>query len=153
MRRLQKILAIAISVFVTAGLFYSAVCDTSCAIVGCAPQAKSSSSESNDPHAHCRAKKARAEGTSTSHSSISSAANSGTHKQNPIPECETHFAASALMPSVSAGSAASLHAFSLDQAEPVVFDKRRLSQEPFGSQMQAHFRSPPPLRNLTQLRI
>lgn len=153
MRRLKNPIAIAVSLILTAGLLYSAVCDASCALFGCSSVAQTNQSQTEDPHAHCHAKKAQDKQSAASSSRIVGANHKGHSKSGQIPECELHAVSTMLLPRAIGGSLSSLHLLDLDLAQPADFDFGALSRKPVRASYNARFRPPPSLAMLSALLI
>jgi hypothetical protein len=145
--------AIAVTAILTAGLLYSTVCDTSCALLGCASIFRLNPSQSEDPHAHCHAKKNQGQHARSANQSIPFSGDPERGKQGQFPECEIHAFSSTLLPRVAGESLAALQLLNLDLARPVDFKSWALSEKPLCVQVTAPFRSPPSLASLRALRI
>jgi hypothetical protein len=153
MRTLNRSVAIAMAFILTAGLLYSAVCDTSCSLFGCSPVAQSSLAQSSDPHAHCHAKKDQSEQAATSNKIRFRSTEPERHKQGQLPECEIHAFATVLSPRVVGVSSTSLQLLHLDVAEIADNDFWSLSDKPSLIRIATPFRPPPSLAKLSALRI
>ena len=145
--------AIAMAFILTAGLLYSAVCDTSCTLFGCSPVTQSSLAQSSDPHAHCHAKKDQGEQTATSNKIRFRSGEPERHRQSQIPECEIHSFATVLSPRVAGISSTSLQFLHLDLVNVAGCNFWSLSDKPSLIRIATPFRPPPELAKLSALRI
>ncbi|HKS41488.1 MAG TPA: hypothetical protein VJX74_12815 [Blastocatellia bacterium] len=153
MHALNRPIAIAMAFILTAGLLYSAVCDTSCSLFGCSPVAQSNLAQSSDPHAHCHAKKDQSEQSVTSNKIRFRSSEPERHNQSQIPECEIHAFATVLSPRVKGASSRSLQLLHLDVARLADSSFWSLSNKPSLIRIATPFRPPPTLAKLSTLRI
>ena len=153
MRTLNRPIAVAMAFILTAGLLYSAVCDTSCSLFGCSPVTQSNLAQSSDPHAHCHAKKDRSEQSATSHKIRFRSSGPERHKSSQLPECEIHAFATVLSPRVKGVSSTSLQLLHLGAAGIADRNFWSLSDKPSLIKIATPFRPPPQLAKLSTLRI
>lgn len=153
MRTLNRSLAVAMAFVLTAGLLYSAVCDTSCSLFGCSPITQSNLAQSSDPHAHCHAKKDQSEPSAPSHQIRFRSSEPERHKQSQLPECEIHAFATVLSPRVKGASSTSLRLLNLGAVRLVDCNFRSLSDKPSLIKITTPFRPPPSLAKLSALRV
>lgn len=153
MRTLNRSIAITMAFILTAGLLYSAVCDTSCSLFGCSPITQSNLAQSSDPHAHCHAKKDQSKQSATSHQIRFRSSEPERHKQNQLPECEIHAFATALSPRVEGASSTSLQLLNFGAVGLVGCNFWSLSDKSSLIRIATPFRPPPSLAKLSALRI
>jgi hypothetical protein len=153
MRTLNRSIAITVAFILTAGLLYSAVCDTSCSLFGCSLITQSNLVQSSDPHAHCHAKKDQSEQSATSNQIRFRSSEPERHKQSQLPECEIHAFATVLSPRVEGASSTSLQFLNLDAIGLADCNFWSLSDKPSLIRIATPFRPPPSLAKLSALRI
>ena len=89
MHRARNPLALAVSVFVTAGLLYSPLCDLSCALLNCSLLPITKMAEPSEPSGHCH--QAAGEGETEGQAPAEQRDEPG--------DCSAHFDSPGLMPS------------------------------------------------------
>jgi hypothetical protein len=133
------------------GVLYSAVCDASCSLYGCALLLQEIAPKDNDPHAHCHSR--GEEGSERADKLHGPARSDVPQRQNgdDSPECASHLYASALIPRAACGQVTwDAHAviFESPQIAPA-----RIPNQSADSAKLASFRSPPDLAMLSVLRV
>jgi hypothetical protein len=153
MRMPSSFIAIAMALILTTGLLYSAVCDTSCSLLGCSPVAQSNLAKPSDPHAHCHAKKEQSKQSATSNQIRFRSSEPQGHKHGQIPECEIHAFATVLSPRIAGISSGSLQLLHLDVAGFTGCNRWSLSEKQSLLRKDISFKPPPSLAMLSALRI